>query len=155
VMLANTPFTAANTGAIAALVDHVTTVSNTGNDGQERMGVAMLASGSSDPTVVAGTFANERMVYIAHKSDQDAAAAVTGTIARYHPHISLLIKPVHITSPSFTPAEIQSLNGSETFDSGPAGLGVNWLTSPSLIPGQGVFMGEGYTGNPGTKKYVD
>jgi hypothetical protein len=158
VMLANTPVTAesaATGGPIAALVDHVTTVSTTGSDGQERMGVAMLAKGSPDPSVVAGTLANERMVYIAHKSDQDAAAAVTGTIAGYQPHISLLLKQVNITSPSFTPAEIENLNGSETFDSGPAGKGVNWLTSPSLIPGQSVFMGEGYTGAPGGKKFID
>jgi hypothetical protein len=95
------------------------------------------------------------MVYIAHKSDQDAAAAVAGVIAGYQPHVSLLLKPVNITSPSFTPADIQELNGSEAPDSGPAGRGVNWLTTPSLIPGQGVYLGEGYTGAPGEKKYID
>jgi hypothetical protein len=158
VALANQPLTAtsgATGGPIAALVDHVTTVSNTGGDGMERMGVAMLAKDATDPTVAAGNLANERMVYIAHKSAQDAAAAVVGTIAGYQPHISLLLKQVNIASPSFTPAEIDTINGTETFDSAPAGHGVNWLTSPSLIPGQGVFMGEGYTGAPGGKKYID
>jgi hypothetical protein len=95
------------------------------------------------------------MVYIAHKSDQDAAAAVAGTIAGYPPHVSLLLKPVNITTGLFTSAEIQTLNGTETFSSGPAGLGVNWLTDPSLIPGRGIYMGEGYTGAPGGKKYID
>jgi hypothetical protein len=160
VALANTPLNAATGGtggAVAKLADHVATVSTTGNDGMERMGVAMLAKGSSDPALVTGALANERMVYIAHQSDQDAAAAVAGTIAGYQPHISLLLKPVNITSPPFTAAQIEQLNGTETFDSGPAGKGVNWLTTPALIPGQGVYMGEGYTGGigPGQKKFID
>jgi hypothetical protein len=62
---------------------------------------------------------------------------------------------VNITSGSFTPAEIGTINGSETFSSGPAGQGVNWLVDPVLIPGRGMYMGEGYTGNPGGKKFVD
>lgn len=159
VVLANTPLDAttgaAPNGALVKLADHVTSVSNTGDDGKERMGVAMLTKGASDPTIVTGALANERMVYIAHKSDQDAAAAIAGVIAGYEPHISLLLKPVNITSDSFTPAEIQAINGSETFNSGPAGQGVNWLVDPVLIPGHGMYMGEGYTGNPGGKKYID
>ncbi|MDJ0343456.1 hypothetical protein QMK19_18055 [Streptomyces sp. H10-C2] len=160
VMLANTPLTTttgATNGPVAKLVNHVASVSTTGGDGMERMGVAMLAKGSADPALVTGGLANERMVYIAHQSDQDAAAAVAGTIAGYQPHVSLLLKPVNITSPSFTPTQIDALNGSETFGSGPAGLGVNWLTTPSLIPGQGVYMGEGYTAGsgPGQKKFID
>jgi hypothetical protein len=142
-------------GAIAQLAAHVTSVSNTGGDGMERIGVAMLAKNSADPTIVAGALANERMVYIAHKSDQDAAAAVAGTIAGYAPHISILLKPVSINTGMFTPADIQTLNGTETFNSGPAGLGVNWFADPVLIPGSGVYMGEGYTGNPGGMKYID
>jgi hypothetical protein len=43
----------------------------------------------------------------------------------------------------------------EDFGSGPAGKGVNWLVDPPLIPGSGTYMGEGYTGNPGGKKYID
>jgi hypothetical protein len=95
------------------------------------------------------------MVYIAHRSTEDAAAAVAGTIAGYEPHISLLLKPVNITSGPFTPAEIGTINGSETFSSGPAGQGVNWLVDPVLIPGRGMYMGEAYTGNPGGKKFID
>ena len=159
VALANTPLNAGNAGptaAIGRLLDHVTSVSNTGGDGKERMGVVMLEKGATAvDTLVTGALANDRMVYIAHKSTQDAAAAVTGAIAGQQPHISLLLKQVNITSPSFTPAEIEAINGTETDTSGPRGKGVNWLTSPSLIPGQAVYLGEGYTGNPGGKKFID
>jgi hypothetical protein len=162
VVLANTPLdnttnsTAAPGGAIVQLARHVVGVSNTGDDGKERIGVAMLASGATNsPAVVTGDLAHERMVYVAHKSTQDAAAAVAGTIAGYEPHISPLLKPVKITSASFTSAEVETINGSETFSSGPAGQGVLWLTDPVLIPGRGMYLGEAYTGNPGGKKYVD
>jgi hypothetical protein len=67
----------------------------------------------------------------------------------------MLLKQVAITSAPFTSAEVDAINGSETFASGPAGKGVNWLTTPALIPGGGVYLGEGYTGNPGGKKYID
>ncbi|MGW7528511.1 hypothetical protein [Streptomyces sp. NPDC054783] len=167
VVLANLPLnptsgaTGTSPGAITQLVRHVQAVSDTGGDGKERMGVAMLATDSADPTIVVGELASDRMVYIAHKSGDDAAAAVAGTIAGHAPHISMLLKQVQITSPPFTPSQIQTLNGTETetgpVPSGPAGLGVNWLTTPSLIPGQGVYMGEGYTGSsaPGKKKFID
>lgn len=168
VTIAATPLdatTRAATGAIGLLAAHVTTVSESGGDGKERIGVAMLTKGSADPEIltkesddpeiVVGALAHERMVYIAHKSGEDAAAAVAGTIAGYEPHISLLLKQVNISSAPFTPAEIESINGSETEKSGPAGRGVNWLVDPALIPGQAVYLGEAYTGNPGGKKYID
>jgi hypothetical protein len=156
VMIANTPVDADTRdehGPIGLLSAHVTTVSNTGADGMERMGVAMLEKGKIDPTVIV---TNERMVYVAHNSTQDAAAAVTGTIAGYEPSVSLLLKQVKIDSPPFKPADIIALNNDETSTSGPAGRGVNWLASPSLLPGNGVFMGEGYTGDPSNgKKFID
>jgi hypothetical protein len=159
VVLANTPLDAttgaAPTGAIVQLANHVTSVSNTGGDGKECMGVAMLTKDATNTALVTGALANERMVYIAHKSNEDAAAAVAGVIAGYEPHISILLKPVNLTSGSFTAAEIGTINGSETFSSGPAGQGVNWLVDPVLIPGRGMYMGEAYTGNPGGKKYID
>ena len=142
-------------GAIAQLVSHVVSVSNQAGDGKERMGVAMLAKGATDATVVSGAAVDDRMVYVAHKSDQDVAAAVAGAIAGYEPHVSMLLKPVAVDSAPFTSAEIDTLNGSETFRSGPAGKGVNWLVDPALIPGGGIYMGEGFTGNAGGKKYID
>ncbi len=155
IVLANLPLNAANSAAIGVLASHVQSVSTTGADGMERMGVIMLDKGSTDTTVLSGALANERLVYIAHKSNEDAAAAVAGTIAGYEPQISLLLKQVSIDSEPFSAAEIEAINGSETFDSGPAGKGVNWLVDPVLIPGRAIYMGEGYTGNPGGKKYID
>jgi hypothetical protein len=144
-------------GAILQLAQHVVSVSNTGGDGMERMGVAMLVKNSTDPTIVSGDLATDRMVYVAHKSTQDVAAAVAGTIAGYEPHISMLLKPVNVSSDSFPASAIDTLNGAETnFDSPPAGQGVNWLADPVLIPGRGVYLGEGYTGNPGGGvKFID
>jgi hypothetical protein len=147
--------TGAATGPVRALTDHVTSVSSTGADGMERIGVVMLTKGATDPTIVSGALASERMVFVAHKSDEDVAAAVAGTIAGYEPHISLLLKPVAVSTGQFTPAEIDQINGTETFESGPAGAGVNWLVHPTLIPGQGIYLGEGYTGKPGGKKFID
>jgi hypothetical protein len=159
VVLANTPLDATSgaspAGPIFQLANHVSSVSNTGGDGKERMGVAMLTKGATNTGIITGALAHERMVYIAHKSEQDAAAAVSGVIAGYEPHISILLKPVNITNEEFAPTEIAAINGTETFTSGPAGNGVNWLVDPVLIPGHAVYMGEGYTGNPGGKKYID
>src|SRR5579883_809575 len=160
IVLANTPVNAANTatnttpslaGPLQQLSTYVTEISK--NDGMECIGVAMLPNGSTD---VKSIIPNERMVYIAHKSPQDAAAAVAGTIAGYEPPVSLLLKPVNITTDLFTPAEIATINNAETFTSGPAGQSVNWLTSPALLPGGKIYMGEGYTGDPsGGKKFID
>ncbi|KKZ70403.1 hypothetical protein VO63_29130 [Streptomyces showdoensis] len=144
------------TPAIAKLAEHVVAPVA---DGMERIGVAMLAKGAADPAVLVGSLVTERMVYVAHKSDDDVAAAVAGTIAGYEPHVSLLLKRVKVKSDPFSAAELIKLNGSESADTGgPQGKGVNWLVDPPLIPGSGVHLGEGYTGSagsPGTKKYID
>lgn len=140
---------------IGLLAAHVNSVSNAGEDGRERMGVAMLRAGATDTSIVAGDVAIERMVFVAHNGTADIAAAVAGTIAGYEPHISPLLKQVVVDSDSFTAADVFTINGSETFDSGPAGNGVLWLTDPALIPGRGTYLGEAYTANPAGKKYID
>ncbi|QPK50277.1 hypothetical protein H4W23_01425 [Streptomyces gardneri] len=141
------------TPAIVKLAEHVDAPVA---DGMERIGVAMLAKGAADPAVVVGSLVSERMVYVAHKSNEDVAAAVAGTIAGYEPHVSLLLKRVKVSSDAFSAQELVKLNGSEPPDAGgPAGKGVNWLVDPPLIPGAGVYLGEGYTGDPGKKKYID
>jgi hypothetical protein len=136
VTLANISLTATGgVGEIGALRSHVDTVSNTGGDGKERIGVAMLGANVTDPTSVTLP-TSERMVMVAHKSQEDAAAAVAGTIAGYEPHISLLLKQVKIGMDDlFADSEIDAFNTER----------VNWLTDPSLLPGRGIFMGEGYT----------
>ncbi|MFI5529928.1 hypothetical protein ACIA8O_15440 [Kitasatospora sp. NPDC051853] len=158
VVLAKTPLTTASgaaTGAVGRLAAHVTDVSERGGEGRERMGVAMLAKDSADPAVVTGALASDRMIYIAHRSDEDAAAAVTGTVAGHPPHVSMLLKQVAITSAPFAVADIDKLNQSEQFGNPPKGNGVNWLDHPALIPGGGVYLGEGYTGNPAKMKFID
>ncbi|MBU2670209.1 hypothetical protein KOI35_42585 [Actinoplanes bogorensis] len=161
VVLAATPLdtnTGADTAAIGKLAEHVVRVSERGVEGRERMGVVMLVKGASDPAVVTGKgkLVSDRMVYIAHKSDDDAAAAVAGTIAGYPPHISMLLKQVAISSAPFSATDIDKINQSEDFGNPPKGNGVNWLVDPVLIAGGGVFLGEGYTGNPGGgTKYID
>jgi hypothetical protein len=137
VTLANTPLVSSTVGQteIELLSTHVDTVSKTGSDGKERIGVAMLGNGVS-PTVITAKMSTARMVVVAHKSTEDAAAAVAGTIAGYEPHISLLLKQVSLGMDQlFSDAEIDVFNTAR----------VNWLTDPSLLPGKGLFMGEGYT----------
>ncbi|MEV4559245.1 hypothetical protein AB0K51_19960 [Kitasatospora sp. NPDC049285] len=158
VVLAATPLDAnsgAANGAVTRLAAHVTAVSDHGGEGRERMGVAMLAKDSADPAPVAGTLASDRMIYIAHRSDEDAAAAVAGTVAGYPPHVSVLLKQVMINSAPFSVADINKINQSEQFGDPPKGNGVNWLVHPALLPGSGVYLGEGYTGNPAGMKFVD
>jgi hypothetical protein len=138
VTLANTSLKSATEGKneIEALSGHVNTVSNNGADGKERIGVAMLAKDVTDTKIITGNMSNARMVMVAHKSTEDAAAAAAGTIAGYEPHISLLLKPVNIEVDGlFSDSEIDAFNNAR----------VNWLTDLSLIPGKGIFMGEGYT----------
>jgi hypothetical protein len=121
---------------IEALASHVYTVSNTGGDGKERIGVAMLGKGVTDPTIISTNMSINRMVMVAHRSDEDAAAAVAGAIAGYEPHISLLLKPVKLGMDElFSDSEIDAFDTAR----------VNWLTDPSLLSGKGLFMGEAYT----------
>ncbi len=125
-----------NRADIELLATHVSTVSKTGSDGKERIGVAMLAKDVTDTALVTSNMSIDRMVMVAHKSTEDAAAAFAGTIAGYEPHISILLKQVKIGMDSlFTDTEIDTLNGAR----------VNWLTDPVLLPGKGLFAGEGYT----------
>ncbi|WP_202637709.1 hypothetical protein [Bailinhaonella thermotolerans] len=160
VVLAATPLdgtTGGDSGAIGKLAAHVTQVSNSGGEGKERMGVVMLVRDADDPVVVTGKakLVSDRMIYIAHRSADDAAAAVAGTIAGYPPHISVLLKKVAITSEPFSVAAIDKLNQGEQFGDPPKGCGINWLARPALIPGGGVYLGEGYTGDPAGMKFID
>ena len=152
VALANMPLSTAraNADAVGKLANHVADVSNTGGDGKERIGVVML-----DRTLAAaeavklntGAVNDERMFLIAHKSSDDVAAATAGVIAGDEPQISMLLKPVKISM-----TEVFSDGDIDTFDEN----AVNWITSPALIPGHALFLGEGYTADPSqNKKYID
>jgi hypothetical protein len=139
VALANLPLTGTAAGQgkaeIEALAAHCNTVSN-GTDGMERIGVAMLGNGITDTTLISAAMAQNRMTMIAHRSTEDAAAAVAGVIAGYPPHISLLLKQINIDMDSvFSDSEIDAFNTAH----------INWVTRTPLIPGAGFYMGEGYT----------
>ncbi|MFF7534715.1 hypothetical protein ACIP6Q_27810 [Streptomyces bobili] len=147
VVLANTPLNSANAETVGKLANHVTA---TEGDGKERIGVAMLdGSLTADEAVAlnAGNVRKERMVLIAHRSADDVAAATAGVIAGYRPHISMLLKPISIAkSDAFSDSEI------DTYDRHL----INWITSPVLLPGQALYLGEGYTADSSrNKKYID
>jgi hypothetical protein len=159
VVIAGTPLSATNggeNGIISQLATHVTSVSD-GADGKERMGVVMLAKGPvADPaTLITGDLVSDRMIYVAHQSDDDVAAAVASTVAGYPPHVSLVLKQIAVKSTPFSATQVDVINGSEEFGAAVAGKGLNWLTSPALLGGQGVYLGEGYTGSKLEKKYID
>jgi hypothetical protein len=141
VVLANTPLAgtpAAPLGRtdLEALAVHCNTVSNTGSDGKERIGVAMLGNGITDTSLISATMAQNRMTIVAHHSTEDAAAAAAGVIAGYAPHISLLLKPITLDMDEvFSDSEIDAFNSAR----------VNWVTRTPLLPGAGFYLGEGYT----------
>ncbi|MFE5518389.1 hypothetical protein ACFQ9Q_11785 [Streptomyces virginiae] len=136
---------------VALLAVHVDTVSNTGGDGKERIGVAMLDStltAQEQAELNTGDVHTDRMVLIAHKSStDDVAAAVAGVIAGYEPHVSLLLKPLSISMPgTFTATEIDAF----------VAKSVNWVASPTMLPGHGLYLGEGLTASEsGNRKYID
>ncbi|WP_435971988.1 hypothetical protein [Streptomyces sp. Qhu_M48] len=152
VVLANTPLNEQppSNHPVELLANHVTAVSNTGGDGNERIGVAMLDPALTQAEQIAlctGGIKSSRMFLVAHRSKDDVAAAVAGVIAGHEPHISLLLKPVSIKMTRlFTATEIQNY-----YDKS-----INWVASPVLLPGQALYLGEGLTANPsGGKKYID
>lgn len=150
VVLAYTPLNQANEDTVRLLANHVVTTSNTGGDGKERIGVAMLdpADAVTASSLNTGDIRTDRMFLVASKpSRDDVAAAAAGVIAGYEPQVSMLLKPIRISMTGvFTDGDISTLDGKS----------VNWITSPTLIPGQSLFLGEGYTANPSAnKKYID
>lgn len=152
VVLANTPLNEqpGTNHPVELLANHVTTVSNSGGDGSERIGVAMLDRTLTQAKQIdlnKGDIKSNRMVLVAHKSDDDVAAAVAGVIAGHEPHISLLLKPISIEmSQLFTANEIEAYYTAS----------INWVASPVLLPGHALYLGEGRTASPaGGKEYVD
>lgn len=150
VALANTPLNAANAAAIGDLKTHVETVSNTGGDGKERIGVVMLPASATLDTngqLPGGQSIppSERLTYIAHRAADDAAAAFAGVIAGYEPHISMILKPITVKQDQmFTDGEIDGFNAKL----------VNWIADPFLIPGSELVVGEGYRAG-GKPPYLD
>ncbi|MFJ8675618.1 hypothetical protein [Streptomyces sp. NPDC093589] len=149
------------------LRDHVENVSKAGS---ARMGVAMvdpdIAVGNDNPTFAAAAkaaydgvkSANSRMILVAARvaPDEDAgplpdvAAAVTGTIAGYPPHASVLMKQVR----GFQIPLSRQFSGTEIKDLAEALIIP--VIDPELVPGEGLFLGSGrcFT-NDSSKLFAD
>lgn len=154
---------------LRALAEHVENSSSAGN---RRVAVAMVdpktaKSATYVETVLAENSygalksASGRMILVAARGATtdptanpapvaDAAAAVMGAIAGQSPATSVVLKQVRGFSipvaQQYAPAEVTGL----------AGAGAIPLIDPALIPGTGLFMGDGGTfSTDATRNYVD
>jgi hypothetical protein len=156
--------------AISDLKDHVEQASPNDSGGggtRPRMGVAMLPKtgwtsngGAPKPSQKLADFGinwtSSRMVLMAHKSDDDVAAAVAGLIARHEPWVSLTMKPLTgIGQPQrFTDTEVAVWLDPEA--QGIVQARVNPLVDPEFLAGAGLVMGESYTADgTGQRLYID
>lgn len=151
---------------LMALKEHVENASASGN---KRIAVAMVDPATprspgyvSDLLAAAGPLksGSGRMVLVAARgatldptsttATADAAAAVMGVVAGYPPGTSVVLKQVRgftmpVTS-QYTPAEITGL----------AGEGLIPLVDPALIPGSGLYLGDGgLFSSDAARNYVD
>ena len=136
-----------------------------GGGTRPRIGVAMLpkegwTNGAGEPSQELSDFGidwtSSRMVLVAHKSDDDVAAAVAGTIARYDPWISLVMKEVAgiRQTEKFTDKELAVWVDPEA--QGIVQARVNPIIDPEFLAGAGLVMGEGYTADgTGQRLYID
>lgn len=156
--------------AIGDLREHVEAASpnDAGGGGtRPRIGVAMLPpegwtsnGGNPQPSQQLSDFGidwtSSRMVLVAHKSQDDVAAAVAGRISRYDPWISLTMKEVTGISQTdkFSDSEIAVWVDPEA--QGIAQARVNPIIDPEFLPGAGLVMGESYTADgTGQRLYID
>ncbi len=154
--------------SITDLKDHVEQASpnDAGGGGtRPRIGVAMLPkegwkNGTGKPSQKLADFGidwtSSRMALIAHKSDDDVAAAAAGVIARYDPWISLTMKSVTGISQteSFTDSEMAVWLDPEA--QGIVQARVNPIVDPEFLAGAGLVMGESYTADgTGQRLYID
>ncbi|HWE37631.1 MAG TPA: hypothetical protein VG406_13770 [Isosphaeraceae bacterium] len=163
--------------------DHITVLrghveSSSPNDAggggiRPRIGVAMLPEGgivgaggkvsnkfsdwkSTGEATSPMSWASSRMVFVAHNSPDDAAAAVAGSIAGYDPWVSLVLKPVTgIRSVrDFSDQDLLGLLHPDQV--GLVQPHVNPITHPDFLAGSGLVMGEGFTADgTGERLYID
>jgi hypothetical protein len=162
---------------ITALRTHVEASSpnDAGGGGtRPRIGVAMLPEGGildssgkvsnkfSDWKSSAGeanspmTWASSRMVFVAHHSPDDVAAAVAGVIGGVDPWVSLVLKPVSGIQQSgdFTDQDLLTLMHPDQV--GLVQPKVNPVVHPEFLAGSGYVMGEGFTADgTGERLYID
>jgi hypothetical protein len=161
---------------ITTLRDHVEGASpnDAGGGGtRPRIGVAMLPEGGIVDTTgnVSNKFsdwknpgdvnspmnwASSRIVFVAHNSPDDVAAAAAGVIGGVDPWVSLVLKPVGgITQVGdFTDQELLTLMHPDQV--GIVQPKVNPVVHPEFLAGSGPVMGEGFTADgTGERQYID
>ena len=161
---------------ITTLRDHVESASpnDAGGGGtRPRIGVAMLPQGGiTDGTGKTTdkfsdwknqgdanspmTWASSRIVFVAHNSPDDVAAAISGVIAGVDPWISLILKPVTGVSQVADFNDQALLTFLHPDQVGLVQPKVNPVVHPEFLAGSGPVMGEGFTGDgTGQRLYID
>ena len=161
---------------ITTLRDHVESASpnDAGGGGtRPRIGVAMLPQGGiTDGTGKISdkfsdwknqgdatspmTWASSRIVFAAHNSPDDVAAAVSGVIAGVDPWISLILKPVTGISQVSDFNDQALLTFLHPDQVGLVQPKVNPVVHPEFLAGSGPVMGEGFTADgTGQRLYID
>ncbi len=165
-----------NPDQITALRDHVEASSpnDAGGGGtRPRMGIAMLPEGgiadntgkitnkfsdwkSPGEATSRMTWASSRMVFVAHNSPDDVAAAASGVIAGVDPWISLVLKPVQGVQQVGDFNDQALLTFLHPDQVGFVQPRVNPVVHPEFLPGSGLVMGEGFTADgTGERLYID
>jgi hypothetical protein len=161
---------------VTTLRDHVESASpnDAGGGGtRPRIGVAMLPQGGitdsggkvtdkfadwKDPTDVNSpmTWSSSRVVFVAHNSPDDVAAAVSGVIAGVDPWISLVLKPVTGIAQVGDFSDSALLTFLHPDQVGLVQPKVNPVVHPEFLAGSGPVMGEGLTADgTGQRQYID
>jgi hypothetical protein len=165
-----------NPDQISVLRNHVEASSpnDAGGGGtRARMGVAMLPEGgiadstgkitnkfsdwkSPGEATSPMTWASSRMVFVAHNSPDDVAAAAAGAIAGVDPWISLVLKPVQNIQQVGDFNDQALLTFLHPDQVGFVQPRVNPVVHPEFLPGSGLVMGEGFTADgTGERLYID
>jgi hypothetical protein len=161
---------------ITTLRDHVEAASpnDAGGGGtRPRIGVAMLPEGGitdaagnitnkfsdwKDPGDVTSSmnWASSRIVFAAHNSPDDVAAAAAGVIAGVDPWVSLVLKPVQGITQVGDFSDQALLTFLHPDQVGLAQPRVNPVVHPEFLAGSGPVMGEGFTADgTGQREYID
>jgi len=161
---------------ITTLRNHVEQASpnDAGGGGtRPRIGVAMLPEGGirdgtgkltnkfSDwkvqgDTTSAMSWASSRMVFVAHNSPDDVAAAAAGVIGGVDPWVSLVLKPVQGITQVGDFDDQALLTFLHPDQVGVVQPKVNPVVHPEFLAGSGPVMGEGFTADgSGERRYID
>lgn len=161
---------------ITTLRDHVESASpnDAGGGGtRPRIGVAMLPEGGITDSTGKVTdkfsdwknagdvnspmnWASSRMVFVAHNSPDDVAAAASGVIAGVDPWISLVLKPVTGITQVGDFNDQALLTFLHPDQVGLVQPKVNPVVHPEFLAGSGPVMGEGLTADgTGQRQYID